>query len=703
MQRMPLPLTLSLLLIASATGAATLTARPRPASAQATGYAYDGQGATIAVRPLDDPANPYRGQYGELEPWLLEHAETYEQWRARTTAELAAQRAALPDPKAPLTFRDRSVMLFVTPEGWVKPSQASPFNNLGSEAVVPGTPAEEINRYAGRLPDSQPQQTFYLIAPESALPAPLLSQRQEAQERAQIKDWPLIPAWLGTRPPLRTIFVPNGDIVVEGPLNRHYATAPWAEGSPSLTGPRAPVGETWYRYTRDGQQLAQFQPPPDHSLNWFKLFWPDMEQAINMYRPDGHNLAVSYSQLWVGWTDPRSIRNIEDPVPVVNVYAAWDYSGRPLALDKPMPAELIQTREADQYAIAELYALQLKYGVTGADTLSPYEGTAQGPVVVDPAPLPWPRTAHKNYGPGEIRVLAQDDPANQYRGQYSVWDRWIWQQFGARDPRQPLFYAPGDKRLGGTYVNFFETWRNVFVPVDDNGAQVPLAVVGQWDAQRQLGWDRRDPSNHVWKSGNYSMSAAGELDWAQWTQLTAERLGNTLGLYPQAPAWLLMQPVSHVTFVPNGDVVTHGPLGSFDTSPELDLMERYKAGRDAPYHIYGADGALKATLPLRSTGGWTRRYWPADLATKIDAWQAEGKDVETVDGYTLVFSGPRYGRDEKGNGYKLDPPPRLLAAFDWDGRELDITQPLTRPDYHCLSLEWHEIRDVAAVQALVDK
>src|SRR5207237_115401 len=98
--------------------------------------------ATIAVRPLDDPANPYRGQYGELEPWLLAHSETYEQWRARSAAELAAQRAALPDPTGPLSFENHSVMLFVTPEGWVKPALQHPFNSIGRELPAPGTPAE---------------------------------------------------------------------------------------------------------------------------------------------------------------------------------------------------------------------------------------------------------------------------------------------------------------------------------------------------------------------------------------------------------------------------------------------------------------------------------------------------------------------------------------------------------------------------------
>jgi hypothetical protein len=703
MGRMPLLLTFVLTLAALTAGVLTLTAVPEPASAQAAAYAYDGQGTKIAVRPLDDPANPYRGQYGEIEAWLIEHAETYEEWRARSMAEMEAQRAALPDPKGPLHVVRNDVTAFVTPEGWLKPMPLPPSFRLMPSNREPGTPAEEINRHAGPRADFKQEDIYYLIAPETALPAPLLAERQELQERQRFDGVPPIPAWLGTRPPQKLHFAPNGDYLVYGPLNRHYEPAPWVDpGSPRGEPADQPRAEAWYRYSSDGKLLGTLPGSEDgNDVSWTKLFWPEADTMLNSHPRDERNISIARQGWWVGWTDPRSFRDPEDGPPVVEVYAAWDYLGKPLPLDQPVPTELATFWNYGQDRIAEAYALQLKYGVTSAETLSPYESTPQGPVVVDPTPLPWPRTAHKNYGPGEIRVLAQDDPANPYRGQYSDWDRWIWQQFGARDPKEPRFYAPGDKRIGGTWANYYRTWRSVFVPVTDDGAQVPLVVVGQQDAQRELGWDRRDPSNHEWKSGNYSMSAAGELDWAQWTQYTAARLGNALGLYPRMPDWLLAQPVAYVSFVPNGDVVTHGPLGSYDTSPDLDLPDRYKAGRDAPYHVYGPDGRLKATLPLRQTGGWARHYWPAELAAKIDAWQAEGRSIETEDGYTLIFSGPRYGKDEKGNSHKVDPPPALIAAYDWNGTPMDIAQPLTRPDYHTLSLRWDEVRDVAAGQALV--
>jgi hypothetical protein len=298
-------------------------------------------------------------------------------------------------------------------------------------------------------------------------------------------------------------------------------------------------------------------------------------------------------------------------------------------------------------------------------------------------------------GRGSIRVLPRDAADNPYRGQYTAWDDWVWQQYAARNPNEKLG-APGQSIAQP--VNYYSVWRELWLPVDAQGALLPLAQAGLAEARSRLGFDHRSPRGWDWRTGAYQFNANGELDDAQWTQFMAEKLRLTLALYPTAPDWLASQPAAHVVFVPNGDIVTYGPLGSFDTAPDTKYADRFKAGATAPWYVYGADGQLKGTVP--SGGEWVQFYRSDALKAQLAADTAAGRFVNVVDGITVVFAGPTYTTDANHYIHWVEPQPALVAAYAWDGTPLDTAQPLTLPDYHNVTLDWHAVQWAHAASAL---
>jgi hypothetical protein len=686
-------LALVALTLAGATPAAwAAAAAPTPPGSVPLAYASDG--SSITVRPLDDPANPYRGQYGDIERWVYGHAESFDQWKARGLAEQQALLKAS-GGSPPAAMPPTSVFLDVNAAGWPLPRSGRDTDR--SWQTQPGTPEEILNRQYGRSLPPPTEKRYFIPAPLAGLPASLNAELTEEQERQRLFRQPRIPAWLGTRPPLSAVFMPNGEIVTYGELNLHYtAPAGYAHSELSyLVG--EPVGETWYRYSADGKLLGTVQNTRAHYADWHSLYWPQMQATLDAFPRDGKQLSTNFCGYWIGLTDPLSWHPPGQKVKPAQVYAAWSYDGQPLDLNAAVPAELAGYQQMlGQRDLTELYALEVKYGPTGRLDPSPYEGQPDGPQVVDPAPRPWPVTAGSMSDSAQfIRVMPREAEANPYRGQYTGWDEWAWRQHNAPRP-DAVKMSAGDALPQAEPVNFYSPWREVWLAVDANGALEPLAQSGLAEARAKLDYDRRDLRAQPWRFGSYQFYAAGELDSAQWAQFMAQKLQLTDSLYPAIPQWLAGQPVAEVVFVPNGDVITNGPLGSFDTAPDTKYDDRFKAGRSGPWYVYNADGQPKGTVPPGQE--WMGLYRAPGLRAQLEADKAAGRYVQGADGYTLVFAGPPYTRGADNRAVWADP--QLLAAYDWDGTPLDVTQPLTRRDFRCIMLEWHEVQWLNDTRAL---
>jgi hypothetical protein len=662
--------------------------------------AYQGDGSSIAVRPLDDPANPYRGQYSALERWVVQHAESFEHWHERALAEqqqISAE-AVAKGLQGPVAGPDTTLFVFVDSNGWVKAEQAQP--SYRDPWREPGTPHDVLNRTRA-LPAAPAVQTlsYFIPAPLADLPAELKAYKQETRERWKAASLPPIPAWLGSRPPLRAIFMPNGDVVTYGPLNLHYAPR-LPEQADDWRPLDVPAGEIWYRYSAAGRLLGQHGPEHVYGNPWFSLYWPQLEQTLAAFPRAGRELDVTYSGYWVALTDPMRLEPPDFKLPDIQVYAAWSYSGQPLDLASNVPDEIGGLmRQAEQRTLAEVYALQVKYGLTDQQAVSPYAGQPDGPLAVDPAPRPWPAMASGvRGGPDYVRMLDPQAEANPYRGTYTSWDAWVWQQRNAVKPGPRKVWSGNDPSgFKGEPLDFYDTWRELWLPVDDNGALPPLAQAGLIEARARLERDHRQVGGD-WRNWKYNTVAQGELDAGQWTALLGEKLRLALPLYPAVPEWLEAQPAVEVIFVPNGDIVTYGPRGSFDMSPGVAPDERNRAGRAAALYVYAPDGQPKGTVEAGQS--WVSFYRAPALNAQLDAARAAGRTVEENDGITLVFAGPLYAQDEKRHWHSVVPPPALLEAYAWDGTPLDISQPLTLPDYHGVMLPWHEVQWVHDVRAL---
>jgi hypothetical protein len=198
------------------------------------------------VRGLDDPANPYRGKYGEWDRWLLANAKypSMEEMQAFSSG------------KAPEGFI--YLRPTVTPEGWLVPQ------------------IEELRTLLL-------QQTDYSAF--KARPSCILSfssagvadpQVARGLEEARLKVWaaalPKSPKWLTASLPKRVILLPGGGAVTYGPLGSGAGpldAATWRydkEGNP----------EVYYRYDAKGKEVSRTVP----GQPWQELFMPGYTQNV---------------------------------------------------------------------------------------------------------------------------------------------------------------------------------------------------------------------------------------------------------------------------------------------------------------------------------------------------------------------------------------------------------------------------------------
>jgi hypothetical protein len=129
--------------------------------------------------------------------------------------------------------------------------------------------------------------------------------------------------------------------------------------------------------------------------------------------------------------------------------------------------------------------------------------------------------------------------------------------------------------------------------------------------------------------------------------------------YPEIPGWLAANPPISALFLPNGDYVTEGLLGSYtklqgDTHSEVGCCGG-KSDENS-WCLYNASGILQAT---------TRKFWfdlyfyKADHPYDLDQCYRERRS----DGYVIYRT---YSSDE------------IVAVFDYDGTDLHLKSEPSR-------------------------
>jgi hypothetical protein len=238
------------------------------------------------VRGLDDPANPYRSQYGEWDYWCVANAKpmTGQDW------------ADWSDGKVPATRR--MISYGVDKDGFPVPLMEQRRQQIERLHDTTQKPESTCVVSFGVYGDIPPEVDTRMLAAEMALKAPYV---------------PPLPRWLAKQPPLWALVLPNGEIVTAGKLGSGRMfdmsyTRTLKENLPPYK---------CYRYSAEGKLLGQTET----GQQWYTLFWPKAAEVLSQYSPDE-------TIYWIenGYVIVRNFKDWSNA-------AVFDYDGTPLPAD----------------------------------------------------------------------------------------------------------------------------------------------------------------------------------------------------------------------------------------------------------------------------------------------------------------------------------------------------------------------------------
>lgn len=248
----------------------------------------------IEVKDLDDPANPYKGQYGPWDYWLHEnqHDMTDEEVEAWNDGEVT------PGKRLEIICVDAAGYQ-IPVAAWDRQARERERRSANLSAVGNELePPRNIRRFEfyGELPPEIEQGMF------------------DARMEVAADYVPRIPEWLGQAPPLQALVLPTGEVVAYGELGTG-ADYDWHVEHCNST---VRHGDH-HRYSADGKLLAKL---PREEL-WAKLFSPDLDQILPSFSGDNHYILMESGYVAIYGVDERGVLSME-PI------ALFDYDGTPV-------------------------------------------------------------------------------------------------------------------------------------------------------------------------------------------------------------------------------------------------------------------------------------------------------------------------------------------------------------------------------------
>jgi hypothetical protein len=700
---------LFVVLLASALLAAAAAPTPQatlPQPDTAPRVARNKLGHSVIVRDIDDPANPYAGQYDATDRWHWEHYAPAITPEERThfleqynTTEGERFRAQYPE-------HWRIVEVDVDAAGWLIPQTvlwADPPWQLKRRTIREEVLGERDPHGLKRQQDQRLQ--FHAVG---IFGTELHELRNKLATLAAAEQTPLIPAWLGTRPPIQTVFVPNGEILTYGPLNLHLDRE---RAMITFSGNLA-EGERWFRYSSDGRLIHEYTETSGDNSDFR---WQDIYADFTAVEQSFHDQGIVFATHFL-YGGARAYITRDEPPQLLGVY---DYLGNPLDPDLTAPDHRSYGSNIDQRSIEHLFKAQVEAGLVNPNDKSPWEGTPQGPVAVDPTPrrpklvaqrphrVEHPKYGYTTAGTDHIVVKALDDPANPYREQYGAWDYWMFEQQGQRNPAEAAFRkqqnaqpkftnaADGTVKTGGEFEGggwvpytppLAEQWRDFNVHVDEQGWVIPYLQ----SQQTAWGW-RLKPEK--WTSmyartvpgdREYTFHTGGEMPAATRAALLDELRTLLPDRFPpEPPTWMRAAPPYAFLVTPEGEYITEGPLGSWREDwklrdPAWQTDRRQTRSAHGWYH-YSANGEL-----LGSIKGYS---WLPLLNARYDelkaAGEAQGYDVMDYFGYLTWMTRRVEGEPFSGGD--------IARKWDYDDTEVAADLTYYRPGNAMREWSWDSV------------
>lgn len=466
-----------------------------------------------AMQPLDAPGNPYAGQYSAWDDWA------YANFRPGMDITGVGKEFEYPyDPQPDENGMVRQWMDFkLDSAGYMVPWSVW-LKSWTDDSLRYGPGAGQLGpELATGFAIGMVDETLY-------------ARRQLAIEDARSDNrataFPPIPAWLMQQEPLDVIFVPNGDICVLGPLGIVEAGMTHQQISDMK------AHERWYRYSSAGELLEQggiySWSMADNA--WMCFYWPELPQKIAEMQGQGYVARISNITVAFKLNDSRTLKHeaqsyFEKPVykmPTAADYIAiYDYTGRELDLAEGSADMNDPIRNLIRMAwpgIGDYYKAQLSRGLTSEESVSAFEGQANGPQRVQgtygPPVAVVPPNQDSRHPLPLLEVRPLDAPGNPYAGQYSVWDELCLSHASLRNEEQTAIFDSKRRALeqsveeakaaglsmeqyieehpqADTGINEDEAleanivWLSNYV--DDNGFLVPIEVSGRTD-QHDAPW-----------------------------------------------------------------------------------------------------------------------------------------------------------------------------------------------------------------------
>ena len=399
-----------------------------------------------------------------------------------------------------------------------------------------------------------------------------------------------VPKWLADAPPTVARFIPDGNFALKGEPGSGISLDNAFFGLYS-----APPGEdeAWHLYSPEGELLDTGEP----GENWWQLYFKDFAERTGFDPVADAEAIYEYGGI-ISAYDPESYENL----------FAYTYKGEELdSMYEPRP-------ETDPRDHISLYGPEIPLIHAYQREVEPRLPCGVGIGATSLEDLDQSQIIATGNSPTEWNILylnvkALDDPANPYAGLYEEWDTWIYDNhLTLVTDHDANAHLPDDPHSGGfALINWVintleveDAWQvsDFYLLVDDQGWLIPHRV-GQ---ELEYGWqipELSTPAKDAAKRSycGFRLQSAGvmpeELSHAYHAvlyQLQAPGL-------PEIPDWLIDNPPFSVRFLPTGEYVTYGELGTVNDD-----------SYDLPSVLYSATGEEISRAPSGSE--WWETTFP---------------------------------------------------------------------------------------------